>query len=192
MGFRSLQHMKGFEVHRTRACLPRYVPPSGFGYPLDGLLPRIPRRFCFAPAALMGFTLRRFPLSANLDSVSAASDPPAVGPPVYSAAKAANRSDECRLLGSFCRECLATVQLFRLTIAGTSLGFSPSRACREGFGRDFSQPPLIRFAKPWRLLAEFAGVSEYRSAFAPPCPTTRQSAPAGQGNPSGVPAPARS
>jgi len=38
------------------------VPPSGFAYPLGGLLPRIPCRFCFTPAALMGFTLRRFPL----------------------------------------------------------------------------------------------------------------------------------
>jgi len=38
----------------------RYVPPSGFGYPLDGLLPSIPSRFFFAPAALVGFTLRSF------------------------------------------------------------------------------------------------------------------------------------
>jgi len=49
------------EVHSPRAKPARYVPPSGFGYPLGGLRPRIPCRFCFAPAALMGFTLRRFP-----------------------------------------------------------------------------------------------------------------------------------
>jgi len=41
----------------------RYVPPSGFGYPPDGLRPSIPCRFCFTPAALMGFTLRSFLLS---------------------------------------------------------------------------------------------------------------------------------
>jgi hypothetical protein len=41
----------------------RFVPPSGFGYPLGGLLPSIPRRFCFAPAALLGFTLRSVLLS---------------------------------------------------------------------------------------------------------------------------------
>jgi len=39
MGFSSLQHLKA----RRSAChglLPaRHVPPSGFGYPLDGLLP---------------------------------------------------------------------------------------------------------------------------------------------------------
>lgn len=33
----------------------RYVPPSGFGYPLDGFLPLSPRRACFVPTALLGF-----------------------------------------------------------------------------------------------------------------------------------------
>jgi hypothetical protein len=42
--------------------LPRLVPPSGFGYPLDGLLPGGPCRFYFTPAALMRFALRSFPL----------------------------------------------------------------------------------------------------------------------------------
>jgi hypothetical protein len=44
----------------------RYVPPSGFGYPPDGLLPSIPCRFSFAPAALLGFTLRSVPLSKGI------------------------------------------------------------------------------------------------------------------------------
>jgi len=51
-----------FEVYFPQAKPARYVPPSGFGYPLNGLLPRIPCRFYFTPAALMGFSLRRFPL----------------------------------------------------------------------------------------------------------------------------------
>jgi hypothetical protein len=41
----------------------RYVPPSGFGYPLDGFLPSDPCRFYFTPAALMGFALRSFLLA---------------------------------------------------------------------------------------------------------------------------------
>jgi len=49
-----------FEVHSLRVKPTRYVPPSGFGCPLDVLLPRIPRRFYFTPAALLGFTLRRY------------------------------------------------------------------------------------------------------------------------------------
>jgi len=34
------------------------VPPSGFGDPPDGLLPSIPGRFSFTPAALVGFSCR--------------------------------------------------------------------------------------------------------------------------------------
>jgi hypothetical protein len=50
----------GSKVHLTRVLPARYVPPSGFGYPLDGFLPSAPCRFCFTPAALLGFTLRSF------------------------------------------------------------------------------------------------------------------------------------
>jgi hypothetical protein len=47
-----------------------YVPPSGFGYPLGGLLPPSPCQPFFMPAALMGFTLRRFLLAEGILSVS--------------------------------------------------------------------------------------------------------------------------
>jgi hypothetical protein len=66
---------EGFEVHASRAKPARSVPSSGFGYPLDGLLPRIPGRFYFAPAALLGFALRRFPLSRGLAGLSTGSEP---------------------------------------------------------------------------------------------------------------------
>jgi len=36
-----------------RSC---FGPPSGFGYPLDGLRPSTPGRACFVPTALLGFT----------------------------------------------------------------------------------------------------------------------------------------
>jgi hypothetical protein len=39
----------------TRACLTRFVPPSGFRYPLGGLLPPSPRRPYLMPTALLGF-----------------------------------------------------------------------------------------------------------------------------------------
>lgn len=51
------------KVHTPRALPARFGPPSGFGYPLDGLRPGDPGRSCFIPAALMGFTLRSFLLA---------------------------------------------------------------------------------------------------------------------------------
>jgi hypothetical protein len=75
MGFCSLQHIRNSRSTSRGPKPARYVPPSGFGYPLDGLLPRIPCRFCFAPAALLGFSLRRFPLPRGFTSVSAGEGP---------------------------------------------------------------------------------------------------------------------
>jgi len=60
--------LEGTKVHSPRALPARYVPPSGFGYPLGGLLPSNPRRLCFTPTALLGFTLRSFPLSEGIRS----------------------------------------------------------------------------------------------------------------------------
>ena len=39
-----------------RPCLAHFVPPSGFGYPLGGLLPPKPGRACFIPTAFLGFS----------------------------------------------------------------------------------------------------------------------------------------
>jgi hypothetical protein len=65
--------------------LPCYVPPSGFDYPLGGFLPSNPCWFSFAPAALLGFTLRRFPLIGGIRGVTTRMNPPtvnlAVSPP---------------------------------------------------------------------------------------------------------------
>jgi hypothetical protein len=66
MGFASLQHLRNPRSTVRGRKPARYVPPSGFGYPLGGLRPRIPCRFYFAPAALLGFTLRRFPLPEGI------------------------------------------------------------------------------------------------------------------------------
>jgi len=60
---------------RASFAAARYVPSSGFGYPLDGLLPPSPCRFYFAPAALLGFTLRSFLLAEGIRRVSGAEGP---------------------------------------------------------------------------------------------------------------------
>jgi hypothetical protein len=61
----------------------RYGPPSGFGYPLDGFRPALPCRFSFTPAALLGFTLRRFPLLKGIHGVSAGKHPHTVSLAVF-------------------------------------------------------------------------------------------------------------
>jgi hypothetical protein len=63
------------KVHFTRVLPSRWVPPSGFDYPLDGLLPSNPCRFCFTPAALMGLPLRSFPRSQGIQGVAAPNEP---------------------------------------------------------------------------------------------------------------------
>ena len=66
LDFVSLQHIKVRKSTSRGISRPRYVPPSGFGDPLDGLLLPSPCRPCFVPTALMGFTLRSFPLSKGI------------------------------------------------------------------------------------------------------------------------------
>jgi hypothetical protein len=101
MGFGSLQHSRN-PRSTSRGIKPsRYVPPSGFGYPLGGLLPGIPCRFCFTPAALMGFTLRRFPLPRGLAGLSTGSEPTyRCTRQYFCRPKAPDRPDGTRLLGS--------------------------------------------------------------------------------------------
>ena len=62
MSFRSLQHMQDTRVRFRQDSPSRRAPPSGFGYPLDGFIPRCPGRFCFTPAALLGFPFGAFSL----------------------------------------------------------------------------------------------------------------------------------
>jgi hypothetical protein len=77
LDFRSLQHMQASAIVLVAASFPKLaaLPPSGFGYPHDGFIPPKPGRFCFVPAALLGFALRSFPLSHGARSVSTRADP---------------------------------------------------------------------------------------------------------------------
>jgi hypothetical protein len=92
----------GGKVHLTRALPARYVPPPGFGYPLDGFLPSCPCQLCFTPAALLGFTLRSLTQNRYPD-VSTWKDPPTVSPAVSprrcSRRTASGRYARPRLLG---------------------------------------------------------------------------------------------
>jgi hypothetical protein len=65
-------------------ALPRFGPPSGFAYPPGGFRPSNPGRFCFIPAALLGFFLGVV-LSPGIRHVSARMHPHTVSSAVVSA-----------------------------------------------------------------------------------------------------------
>jgi len=117
------------EVHLSRAKPARYVPPPGFGYPLDGLLPRIPCRFYFTPAALLGFTLRRFPPPASIRGLSTEKNPRTVGSAVFPLPKRQTGPTSLGFWVHTCQDRLAAARGFSPTATGASLGFCPSRAC---------------------------------------------------------------
>ena len=150
----------------------RYVPPSGFGYPLDGFLPSIPCRFCFAPAALMGLTLRSFLLPEGIRGIAPGRThlpfhltvlPPIVSP---------GRPDRHRFLGFNPSESAWQPDegLVRRLLA-TPLGFSLLGFSGKSLGQDFARSPLTRFADRSRL-AISVGATEYRSTLAQSYPRT--------------------
>jgi hypothetical protein len=123
--------LEGSEVHFTRVKAARYVPSSGFGYPLDGLLPRIPGRFCFTPAALLGFTLRRCPLPEGIRDLSTGKSPPTVGLAVSPPPKRQTGPTGLGFWDRTSQKCLVTTRVFKPTVTGASHGFRLSRACQR-------------------------------------------------------------
>jgi hypothetical protein len=123
----------------------RHVPPSGFGYPLDGLLPRVPGRFCFTPAALMGFALRRFHLPGAIATLSVAKNPPAVGHAVDPEPKR-QTVRHTPVPGSMSPEsALRPCGVLIRRPPAPPLGFAPLGSAGEGLAPDFSRSPLTRF-----------------------------------------------
>jgi hypothetical protein len=107
----------------------RFVPPSGFGYPLDGLLPSVPRRPYFMPAALLGFALRSFLLLQGIRTSPPGSPHIPFLPPFLPAAKTTGRSRWAAVSGLRpLRESLAIEHVFSTPTAGCSPGIHPSWA----------------------------------------------------------------
>jgi hypothetical protein len=119
---------------------------------------RNPCRFYFAPAALMGFTLRSFLLPQGTRPVVRTGwthipfHPPLITVCRSSRAGSASRGSWVLTLTRVPDD----QSVFSAPAAGCSLGFFPLRATRKSLGRDFAQPPLTRFAtrlasRRWRL-----------------------------------------
>jgi hypothetical protein len=136
----------GIEGPPARGLPAFRVTPSGFGYPLDVFLPSNPCRFCFTPAALLGFTLRSVPLSKGIRKFPAGM----THVPLTTNQKAPESTSQLATpvsgLCSF-RESLATTPVFSGPATGCSLGFSSSRGSRQAsLAQDFAQAPLTCLA----------------------------------------------
>jgi hypothetical protein len=117
----------------------RYGPPSGFGYPLGGLRPSGPRRFCFAPAALLGFALRSFLLPNGARGITTRTDPLAVSPagfPIALWQRAGPTGRGFWVLTA--RESLTAGRRFSPPTAGCSLGLLVHRLNPERSGEELA------------------------------------------------------
>jgi hypothetical protein len=138
---------EGTKVHLTRVLPTHYVPPSGFGYPLDGLLPSNPCRFYFTPAALLGCTLRSFPHSGSIRTFPPELTHLPFHPALYPPPKRLGRPAGPRFLGLDPPEhpwqsntCLARRPL------AAPLGFTLLGCSAEDLARDFAPAPLTCLA----------------------------------------------
>jgi hypothetical protein len=166
----------------------RYVPPTGFGYPLGGLLPPSPCRPFFVPAALMGFALRSFLLAEGIRRVSGRMNPHAVYPVGFPCAEALGRPNGPRLLGFDPSGSPSRSKQDWCADRRMLPWASPSQGLPEEASREPSSALLPRASRKPALRPGAAGASEFRSASTSPHPPPA-SRRAGQGNPHRVLAP---
>jgi hypothetical protein len=148
----------------------RYVPSSGFGYPLDGFLPSIPCRFCFAPAAPLGFTLRSFLLPEGIQVITPGRTHLPFHLAVFPPMESPGRPDRYRFLGFDPPESAWQPDegLVRRLLA-TPLGFALLGFSGKSLDQDFARSPLTRLAGSGPL-AMPPGATEYRSTSTRPHP----------------------
>ena len=193
MGFVSLQHIRNRRFTSRGPKPARCVPPSGFGYPRDGLHPSSPCPPCFMRAALLGFTLRSFLLTEGWLNVSVQTNPLTVWPHGMPAAEAASPPAGRRFLGFDPSESSSrpTVWLARRP-PDAPLGFALPGLVDGDLFPDFAGNPPPRFVipngKPVRIDRR-PGVSiSRRSTFS----SGNGDRCRGQDGPPRVPAPVRS
>jgi hypothetical protein len=162
------------------------APPTGFGYPPDGLIPPSPRRPCFMPTALMGFAAKLRPREARRPSPTDEAHLPFVHR--ASTAARAGRSRRPRLLGCAPRKAPGPADRFLAHRRPEAPRVPPSRHSNERLGTAHPPAPPTYFAT---ATGTTAGTPEYQPALAEPRPTLRQAA-QGRDNPLGVLAPIRS
>jgi hypothetical protein len=156
--------------HRRSTCCEcaalTTVPPSGFGYPLGGLLPSIPGRFCFTPAALVGFTLRSPPSAGSFGRFRPGLAHIPFFLPFFPTLRS-GRPGRPRFLGFSRRKSLSAGACLARPLEVTPLGFAPSRVIAKAL---IGIPPdLLSRAFPAGSDGnQPGGAPESRSVFALP------------------------
>jgi hypothetical protein len=167
----SLQHIRERKSTHREVSGPRYVPPSGFDYPRDGLLLPNPCRPYFVPAALMRFRPSEFsPLARR--SMRLRNE--LTHMPFHDRYRRHRSDDPSRSPAAPglwpLRESLALNVCLAHRPAGYSLGLcSLSGHSHSSLERDSARSPLTHFAGPPRGTVQ-CSASEYRSAPAWPHP----------------------
>jgi hypothetical protein len=149
-------------------------------------------RFSFTPAALMGLTLRSFPLSKGIHGFRRRMDPHTVQPVGIPDARrhwAGPTSAGFRALTL--PRVPGSRTGFNSPTTGCSLGLCPSRVCRKE-PRPRFLPNSSHALRNTGLAAGATGAPESRSTLSWPCPRHSASRAHGQDNPFRVLAPARS
>jgi hypothetical protein len=135
MDFRSLQHVQISAIAFVCPEIPILPahPPAGFAYPLDGFIPPKPGRFCFTPAALMGFALRSFPLPLRCSVRFRPSGPTCQFFVRFTTPHKAARPARTTVASGLrpVQESLAAAALLARQPPAAPLGFSPSKAFRQ-------------------------------------------------------------
>jgi len=191
MGFGSLQHLRNPRSTARGPKPARFVPPSGFGYPLGGLRPRIPCRFCFAPAALLGFTLRRFPLPEGFTAFRLGRTHLPLAQRYFRrrSVRPARRASVSGFVTS--ESALRSHGFLSRRPPAPPLGFAPLGFAGEGLAPDFSRTPLACLADP----GDYSPDRPASQSICQPCtglPPTHTGVHTGKNHPYGVLAPARS
>jgi hypothetical protein len=125
----------------------RFVPPSGFGYPLDGFLPSIPCRFSFTPTALLGFALRSFLLPNGFRRYYRPNRPAYRFAHRCSRRRSSGPAQQAAVPGlSPVQESLASNPGLANHRLAAPLGFTLLGFSNEGLDQDFARSPLTRFA----------------------------------------------
>jgi hypothetical protein len=172
MGFAPLQRIRNRRFTLRGPKPARWVPSSGFGYPLDGLHPSIPCPPYFVRAALVGFTLRSFLLTEGWLNVTVQTDPHTVSSRGFPVAEATEPPARRRFLGFHPSEsslrpgvCLARRP------PDAPLGLTLPGLVGDGLLPDFAGSPPARFAasdgKPIRSSRRLGVSISRRSILSP-------------------------